>query len=149
MVHMMIEVKERSRAELDELFRNAPAGEIPVGPTAGTALFAPGKSIGKLLATLTRLLFWQGKEFEPETRRLKNLITPFGVRAIAADVYEADSWLDGGRCIVLDYSKTSWVARWVRDEIREMEPNHYLGIVYVRTRRLPLMFALRSQHRPL
>lgn len=144
---MMIDVKERSRRELDELFRNACAGDIPVGPTEGTALFAPGKRVGRVLAAVTRLLFWQGKEFVPETQHLKNLITPFGVRAIAANVYEDDSWVDGRRCIVLDYSTTSWVARWVRDEIREVEPNHYLGIVYVRTRRLPLMFALRSESR--
>jgi hypothetical protein len=32
--------------------------------------------------------------------------------------------------VVLDYSKTSLVAKWIRDEIRLLSPNLYLGRVY-------------------
>jgi hypothetical protein len=35
------------------------------------------------------------------------------------------------------------VASWVRDEIRQVSPGLYLGIVFLRGRRLPLRFALR------
>jgi hypothetical protein len=31
---------------------------------------------------------------------------------------------------VLDYSQTSIVAQWIRDEIREVSPGLYLGLVY-------------------
>jgi hypothetical protein len=38
--------------------------------------------------------------------------------------------LDGKECIVLDYSDTSLIAHYVRDEIRLISPNFYLGKVY-------------------
>ncbi len=47
-----------------------------------------------------------------------------------AQVYKAPSWLDQQECIVLDYSKTSLVAHWIRDEIRLIGPGFYLGRVY-------------------
>jgi hypothetical protein len=38
--------------------------------------------------------------------------------------------LDGAECIVLDYSETSLIAHWIRDEIPEVIPGLYLGLVY-------------------
>ena len=133
---------EMAAGELDEVFSGAPAGEIPIGRGSGTALIAPGTRFGRAVATVARLLYWQGKEFDPSTATLRNLVTPFGVRAITASVYEDRSWHDGGPCIVLDYSKTSKVAHWVRDEIREVEPGVYLGLVYWGRRQLPVRFTL-------
>jgi hypothetical protein len=52
------------------------------------------------------------------------------LRAIAARVYKAPSWIDEKECIVLDYSETSLVAHWIRDEIRLIAPGTYLGIVF-------------------
>jgi hypothetical protein len=63
--------------------------------------------------------------------RLKNLMSALSIPAIAAAVYEQDSWYDGKPCIVLDYSKTSVVAHLVRDEIREIAPGVYLGLVFL------------------
>ena len=51
-------------------------------------------------------------------------------KAIVARVYKGASWLDGKDCIVLDYSETSIVAHYVRDEIRLIGPGFYLGKVY-------------------
>jgi hypothetical protein len=45
---------------------------------------------------------------------------------------------------VLDYSKTSLVAKWVRDEIRLIGPNFYLGLVYWDSKRL-IHFCLEFQ----
>ena len=59
-----------------------------------------------------------------------------GMNAIVAEVYKDASWLDGKECIVLDYSKTSLVAQWIRDEIRLVDPNVYLGKVYWEKKRL-------------
>lgn len=128
---------------LDDLFASAEAGEVPVGKGNGQALIAAGTSATKPLLALVRLLAWRGKEFDPRSKSLRNLISPFGVRAITADVYVDSSRLDGRPCIVLDYSKTSWIARWVRDEIRQIGPGLYVGLVYVRSRRAPLRFSLQ------
>jgi hypothetical protein len=57
-------------------------------------------------------------------------------------VYVDASRLDGNPCIVLDYSKTSRVAGFVRDEIRQIAPGLYIGLVYVRSRRVPIRFSL-------
>ena len=46
---------------LDLLFRSSPAGRTPRGRLPGTALLFPGSRICGPLATVVRLLFWQGK----------------------------------------------------------------------------------------
>jgi hypothetical protein len=130
-------------SQLDDLFANAPAGEIPVGKGSGQALMASGTFAARPLVAITRLLAWQGKQFDAPSHTLRNLITPFGLKAITADVYVDASLADGHPCIVLDYSKTSRVAGWVRDEIREIAPGLYIGLVYAGTRKLPIRFSLR------
>jgi hypothetical protein len=128
--------------QLDALFANAPAGQIPVGKGRGQALMATGTFAARALLTITRLLAWQGKVFDGPSHTLRNLVSPFGFKAITADVYVDASLFDGGPCIVLDYSKTSRVAGWVRDEIREIGPGLYVGLVYAGKRRLPIRFSL-------
>jgi hypothetical protein len=130
-------------SELDALFANAPAGAIPVGKGRGQALIGTGTFAARPLLAMVRYSAWQGKEFDEQGRSLRNLITPFSVRAIKADVYIDASRFDGRPCIVLDYSKTSRVASWIRDEIREVAPGLYVGLVYVRSRRAPIRFALQ------
>lgn len=84
---------------------------------------------------------WRGKVVNARQGRLKNILTPLNIQAIAAAVYKQDSWVDGAPCIVLDYSKTSLVARMIRDEIREIAPGVFLGVVFW-GRRHVLDFAL-------
>ncbi len=111
-----------SQSELDDLFRQSPAGPIPSGPVDGTVLFYPGSPMAELAAKVAHLLFWKGKVFDAEAGELRNLVLPVGVQAVAAKVYRAPSWLDGKECIVLDYSQTSVIAHWIRDEIRLVAP---------------------------
>ena len=119
-----------SQAELDELYANSPVGEIPSGDTQGTAIVKP-TWFGKVAAPLARLLCWQGKVFNPVGKDLKNKVTPFGIRSIRAMVYVGDSWMvKGQQAIVIDYSKTSFVAQKIRDEIRQVGPGLYLGKVF-------------------
>jgi hypothetical protein len=59
-----------------------------------------------------------------------NRILLLGTKAIVAQVYRGASWFDEKECIVLDYSHTSIVAQWIRDEIREVSPGLYLGLVW-------------------
>jgi hypothetical protein len=119
-----------SQEELDDLFRNSPVGEIPSGEGKGTAIIAPGTQLSEIAAKLIHLIAWQGKVFDPGKGELRNEILPLGIHAIVAKVYKEPSWFDGKECIVLDYSHTSLIAHWIRDEIREVAPGVYLGIVY-------------------
>jgi hypothetical protein len=119
-----------SQAELDDLFKASPAGDIPDGQAKGTAIIAPGTVYSLEIAEIVSLFAWQGKTFDAKHGVLTNRILPFGLNAIVAEVYKDNSWLDGKECIVLDYSKTSLAAHWIRDEIRLIAPNFYLGVVY-------------------
>lgn len=135
----------KSRAELDDIYRNAAAGEIPAGDTQGTAILA-GSKYSQTAAKLARVLAWQGKVFDlfsadRQSGILVNKVTPFGLKCIVAKVYRDTSWLDGKETIVIDYSKTSLLAKVIRDEIREIEPGVYLGKVWWRRKRV-LDFAL-------
>jgi hypothetical protein len=127
--------------DLTELFRSSPPGDIPRGRGRGTVVFRPSTLVGRIAARLAYLLAWKGKDFDPRGSSLRNLISPFGFRLIRARVYEQASWLDGRPCIVLDYSKTSLVARKIRDEIREVGDDVYLGLVFWGSR-LVLKFTL-------
>jgi hypothetical protein len=142
---MPITVEEISRmpaGEVDRLFRSGEVGQIPEGAADGTAIMFPGSPLEPWVERLVRSIAWQGKVVSAPHRELKNRILPLGMQAIAADVYPDRSWFDGNECIVLDYSKRSFVARWVRDEIRRVSPGLYLGLVYLKRTRL-LYFTLQ------
>jgi hypothetical protein len=119
-----------SQAQLDDLFRSNPAGDIPNGSANGTAIIAPSTRYSADIAEIINHFGWQGKVFDAAHGTLKNRILAFGVEAIIAKVYKDASWLDGKECIVLDYSQTSIVAQRIRDEIRLISPGFYLGKVY-------------------
>lgn len=131
-----------SQAQLDELFMKSVPGPIPDGQAKGTAIIASGTVFSPKIAAAVNLFAWQGKTFDAEHGTLRNRISAFGLNAIVAEVYKGPSWLDKKECIVLDYSKTSTVAQWIRDEIRQLEPGTYLGEVYWEKKRL-LHFALQ------
>jgi hypothetical protein len=125
-----------SQTELDDLFKKSESGPIPNGAAKGTAVIAPGTHFSKEIAEFVSFFAWQGKNFDAARGVLTNRISAFGVNAIVASVYKDKSWLDGNECIVLDYSKTSIVAQWIRDEIRQIGPGFYLGKVYWEKKRL-------------
>jgi hypothetical protein len=125
-----------SQAQLDELFTTSPPGAIPDGEAKGTAIIAPGTTYTDEIAEFINHFAWQGKNFDAKKGALRNRILPFGFNAIIAKVYKGPSWLDGKECIVLDYSETSLLAHWIRDEIREVAPGLYLGKVYWGKKRL-------------
>jgi hypothetical protein len=133
---------DMTQEQLDDLFKASPAGDIPNGEAEGTAIIAPGTRVSGAIAKAINLFAWQGKVFDAEKGLLKNRILVFGFDAIVARVYKGPSWLDGKECIVLDYSDTSIVAQWIRDEIRQIGPNLYLGKVYWGKERL-IDFALQ------
>ena len=125
-----------SPAERDVVFRSSPAGDVPSGKGNGVALLPLGPVPTRVVAAVIRALIWKGKVFDPRYDGLRNRMTPFGFRLIRAKVDKGPSWVDGEECIVLDYARTSLVAHWVRDEIREVARRTYLGQVFVRGRKL-------------
>ena len=135
-------IAQLPRNEVDQLFRDGEVGQIPDGDAVGTAIFFPSNPLEPLLEKLVQGLAWNGKVVSASTRDLKNKILPLGIQAISADVYTGHSWFDGADCIVLDYSKRSFVAKLVRDEIRRVAPGLYLGLVYWGNTRL-LYFTLQ------
>jgi hypothetical protein len=143
MPHDVSQLLRMSQAELDALFTQSEAGPIPDGQADGTAIVAPGANFSENIAKFVSVFAWQGKVFDAKAGMLRNRIGPFGLNAIIAKVYKAPSWLDGKECIVLDYSETSMLAHWIRDEIRLIEPSGlYLGKVYWDKARL-IDFALQ------
>ena len=131
-----------SKTELDDLFAKSPAGEIPNGDAEGTAIIAPGTTFTKEIAAIINIFAWKGKTFDAAHGTLTNRILAIGLNAIVAEVYKSASWFDNKECIVLDYSKTSLVAKHVRDEIREIAPGTFLGLVYWDKERI-IHFALQ------
>ena len=136
-----------SRDELDQVYREAEAGAIPSGDTRGTAIIA-GSLLAKGYAAFARLFGWQGKIFDMfaadcDKGLLINKITPFSLSFVVAKVYRDASWMDGKETIVIDYSATSFFAKKIRDEIREVEPGIYLGKVWFGKTRI-LDFALKQ-----
>lgn len=140
---------EKSRDELDEIYKQVEPGQIPDGDTRGTAIVT-GSTLAKLYARFARLFAWQGKVFDlfpPDKTNgiLINKITPFSLTFVVATVYKDKSWMDDKETIVIDYSKTSFFFKKVRDEIREVESGVYLGKVWWgRTRILDFALTYKS-----
>jgi hypothetical protein len=133
---------QMSQAQLDALFSSSPPGPIPNGEAQGTAIIAPGTRFSSELAEFVSVFGWKGKTFDAKKSVLTNRILFLGLNAIIARIYQGPSLFDGKPCIVLDYSETSLIAGWLRDEIRQIGQGFYLGKVYGHEN--PLMhFSLR------
>ena len=134
-----------SGPELEALYRQGQAVGIPAGRIRGTAILAPGTSA-------TRPWPWA----LGSSGRVRSSIPPrrwpstasSACRSIRAQVYQDQSWLDGAPALVLDYSRTSRVYAQNRDEIRQVAPGLFLGLMYARTHPQPTLrmyFALQTQ----
>src|SRR5205823_3848413 len=116
--------------ELEQLYRGASPGAVPSGYAKGRALYCPGKPLSGPRAATSRLL-WKGKHFDPCGGTLINQW--LGFRAVRARVFYGESWLDGGPSLILDYDGMSRLV-WAdaRDEVREVAPGLYLGLMFRR-----------------
>jgi hypothetical protein len=122
--------------ELDALYRAGAAAAVPAGRVRGTAILAPGTRRNQAMARGTRLV-WQGKEFDANESAAVNRF--FGLPIVRAQVYQDRSWLDGAPTLVLDYSRTSRLYARNRDEIRQIAPGLFLGLMYARTSPQPTL----------
>jgi hypothetical protein len=130
------QILQLSGPELEALYRQGSAVGIPPGRVRGTAILAPGSRRNRALAMATRLV-WQGKVFDPAGGSAVNRF--FGLRVVQAQVYQDRSWLDGAPSLVLDYSQTSRIYAGNRDEIRQVAPGLFLGLMYSRTEPQPTL----------
>ncbi len=123
------ELAHKSWAELECIYRDAVPGQPPCGFAAGRVVYGPESFLPKVKSGASQLV-WRGKQFYPERESLVNQW--LGLQAIRASVSYGPSWLDGNPAIILEYCATSRVWHNVRDEMREVSPGVYLGIMYVR-----------------
>ena len=132
-------------SELEAVYRGGAAVAIPPGRVRGTALLAPGRVAAESRRGAQRLM-WQGKIIEPDQATAVNRF--FGVRIIRGQLYQGSSWVNGGPALILDYSQTSRIYARNRDEIRQVVPGLYLGVMHDRTvmpPRMSMYFALESR----
>lgn len=125
----MTELMQYSQTELDSLYAQSPAGVIPNGSSDGKAVFF-ADSLLTVPTTLLASLIWQGKVFDSEQGVLVNRV--FGFHAIKAEVYKGQSFYDGAEAIIVDYQNTSLLVGSIRDEIRQVGEQLYLGRAYFR-----------------
>ncbi len=131
-------------AEIEAVYRQGTAAAIPPGRVRGTALLAPGTWRARPLSRGARLL-WQGKVIEPDQATAVNRF--FGIRMIRGQLSQGPSWFDGAPALILDYSETSRIYARNRDEIRQVAPGLFLGLMYDRSTappRLSMYFALET-----
>jgi hypothetical protein len=131
-------------AQIESVYRQGTAVAIPAGRVRGTAILAPGTRRARIVSRGARLL-WQGKVFESGEATAVNRF--FGMRMIRGQLYEGPSWLDGGPSLILDYSQTSRIYADNRDEIRQVAPGLFVGLMYDRTTAPPelkMYFALET-----
>lgn len=132
-----------STDELDYLFSESETGPMPDGVMDGTAIVVPGTAITQAVSSLIHFWGWRGKIFNAQAGTLANEVSALGLRAIVADVYKGSSFFDRKECIILDYKHRSFVAQFLRDEIRMLEDGLYLGKAYGHSRAL-IHFALKK-----
>jgi hypothetical protein len=118
-----------SRCELDDVYLHAGVGEVPWGLTRGRVIYKPGSRCSVALGRAASLA-WQGKVLRPEDCTMINRV--FGFRAIEAEVYYGESWMDGRPSVIFDYQGRSKFAASARDEVREVAPGLFLGAMYLR-----------------
>jgi hypothetical protein len=98
----------------------------PRGDTGGTVLYADGKH-PRLKARLQGIV-WKGKTFHGDGTFTNRWLG--GVHAVSAGVRVEPSWLDGQPCLVMQYAPDAPVFGNVRDELRQIAPDVWLGRSY-------------------
>ncbi len=127
-------LQHMSAAQLDALYRAANPGALPRGRVHGLPIVAPGTQMGPRMSQAARVI-WQGKVFSDDGTSAVNRF--FGTSVIRGNLYQGKSWLDGRPSLILDYQGTSLVYGRYRDEIREVSPGVYLGVMYTRNDKAP------------
>jgi hypothetical protein len=108
---------------LEALFRQSDMGCEPRGPTHGTVLYSVGTH-PQFKAHMQGLV-WKGKAFHDDGTFTNRWVG--GIRAGSTAVRVEPSWFDGQPCFVMQYTPDALVFSNVRDELRQIAPNEWLG----------------------
>lgn len=131
--------------ELVNLYKCAAPATVPACYTPGLVIYKPGSICTVPVAKLMEKTAWQGKYF-PDSCTMVN--RQFCVPTIKAAIYAGESWLDGKPSLIFDYEDTSLVWTRYRDEVREVSPGVYLGIMHKRKKdgpKIATWFALDAR----
>jgi hypothetical protein len=119
-------LKKLNLCELDRLFEQAPAGEIPLGYARGQVLFMTDARCPKLRARMASAA-WRGKHFEDGGEFINQWP---GFTALRGKIEPGVSRYDDKPCLVLDYPPDTPLFGNFRDEMREIAPGLYLARLY-------------------
>ena len=126
-----------SGPELDAHYRQGTAVGIPPGHVRGTAILAPGTSRNQVMALGTRgrlarqgFRRRRGHRGEPVLR---------GAHCPRTGLSRPKLARRGAPSLVLDYSQTSRIYVENRDEIRQVAPGLFLGLMYGKTQPQPTL----------
>ncbi|MBX9721682.1 MAG: hypothetical protein K2X81_09830, partial [Candidatus Obscuribacterales bacterium] len=84
---------------------------------------------GNLLSAVADKL-WKGKIVDRAHGCLVNKL--LGLHIIKAEIFKGPSWSDAGEAVIVDYRHSSYLAFFIRDEIREVQAGLFLGKCYIR-----------------
>ncbi len=117
-----------SRKQLDKFYSKGSFLRYPEGSYQGKPLFF---LFGLRLLPLNWLvsLFWKGKTFSVLGRLVSNKILFWNLFYGRFSI--GKSRFDKKSCIVLNYSKSSFIGFFVKDEIRRVNDELFLGRAYV------------------
>ena len=112
------------------------------GTSCGTVLYAEGK-FPRVKARIQGSV-WKGKIFYCDGTMTNRWFG--GIHAVSSGVTTEPSWLDGQPCLVIQYAPDAPVFGNVRDEIRQIAPDRWLGRSYdSATGEVKNWFMLRSK----
>ncbi len=114
--------------QLEQIYAGADAGPIPVGFGRGRVLVLTNTKRPRAKARMANAV-WKGKVFG-DGGCFTNQWACF--RALDSRAVYGPSWLDGKPCIVMEYPPGTPLFANMRDEIRQIGPNLYLGRFYER-----------------
>ncbi|MBF7731409.1 hypothetical protein [Pseudomonas sp. N040] len=97
-----------------------------VGPWWLRLSAAPGIALGGMPG-------WQGKRFDTAQSAVNLLRAGSGLREVLPmRCSEQPSWLDGRPCAAVAYGASARMPwRWVRDELRQLDADHWLCLTYL------------------
>jgi hypothetical protein len=131
--------------ELVNIYKCGVPTPVPCGYTPGLVIFKPGSLITAPTAYGLKATAWQGK-YIPGDGTMVN--RQFGVPSIKAAIEDGESYIDGGPTLVFDYEDTSLICTRYRDEVRQVSPGVYLGVMHKRTKdgpKIATWFALDAR----
>lgn len=122
------ELKTRGACELWALYAGGVPAALPCGQLDGAVLCSPDR-LGKL-RVLGSNLAWRGKCVASDGYALNRWLG--GINWIGAHAVVAPSWHDGQPALTIDYAPGTPIFANTHDELREIAPGLYLGLIYDR-----------------